>query len=122
MCERERKRWTQRACMQNLVNINLVIYLCSDIFQILHLISQLLYLNLGNISMPSQSENTYSVLRTPAISLSDANTYYCGGSYGNEQVFRESVNVTVRGNLACTLTVNFFLRKLCNSVYLFAYW
>ena len=82
--------------------------LCSNIFQILHLISQLLHLNLGNISMPSQSENTYSVLRTPAISLSDANTYYCGGSYGNEQVFRESVNVTVRGNFVCTLTVNFF--------------
>ena len=108
MCVCERESWSQCACVQDLVNIyELVMHLCNDISQTQDLISQLLYLNLGNISMPSQSENTYSVLRTPAVSLSDANIYYCGGSYGNEQVFRESVNVTVRGNFMCILTVNF---------------
>ena len=47
--------------------------------------------------MTSQSENAYSVLRTPAITLMDADTYYCSGTYGNEQVFEESVIVTIRG-------------------------
>ena len=48
--------------------------------------------------MPSQSENSYTVLRTEAITLMDADTYYCSGTYGNEQVFEESVNVAVRGS------------------------
>ena len=51
-----------------------------------------------NITVPSQSENENSVLTTPAITLMDADTYYCSGTYGSEQVFEESVNVTVRGN------------------------
>ena len=50
--------------------------------------------------MTSQFGNSHQVIagNLGVITLMDADTYYCSGTYGNEQVFEESVNVAVRGN------------------------
>ena len=70
--------------------------------------SATLILNSRNITITRRSGNSRAVLETRAITLTDADTYYCSGTYGNEQVFEESVNVTVRGNF-CIYCIKFYL-------------
>ena len=61
--------------------------------------------------MQSQFGNSQNVLETQAITLMDADTYFCMGTYGSEQIFVESVNVIVRGNI-CSYRIIFLFACL----------
>ena len=50
------------------------------------------------ISSSLSTRSSHTVLAgSQDITLADADTYYCNGTYGNDQVFEESIDIIVRG-------------------------